>query len=211
MKNADLDRYSAGDRSPKGDFSLLILGRCALRLYCAMIHRLAFMTLGILKQPVGHPDVQGFIDRLTDVYAAAETSPGFVARSIRDVKTWEHSWGPVVRPTCTPPDLPRERYAMTLSLWESLEAVVAYSYRGLHNEALAKRADWFVRGSWPAYVAWWVPEHHVPRWSEGTARIDHLHAHGSTAHAFTFKEPFNADNVRVTLDRSRMPQAARLV
>jgi len=139
------------------------------------MNRIAFMTLGVLKQPVGHPEVQGFVDRLEANYAAAEGSAGFFARSIRDINTWEHSWGPVIRPRCTPQDLPLERYAMTLSLWENLEAVAAYAYHGVHAEALARRADWFVRGSWPAYVAWWVPVDHVPRWNEGTDRIDHLH------------------------------------
>jgi hypothetical protein len=173
------------------------------------MRRIAFMTLGVLKQPVGHPEVQGFVDRLAANYAAAEGSAGFFARSIRDVKTWEHSWGPVIRPQCTPQDLPLERYAMTLSLWETLEAVGAYAYHGIHAEALARRADWFVRGSWPAYVAWWVPVDHVPRWNEGTDRIDHLHTHGPTAYAFNFREPFDGDGARLTLDRTQMKPPAR--
>jgi len=98
---------------------------------------------------------------------------------------------------------------MTLSLWESLEAVAAYSYDGLHTEALARRADWFQRGSWPSYVAWWVPEHHVPRRTEGTERIDHLYTHGATPYAFSFREAFDAEAARVALDRSRMAQWAR--
>ncbi len=173
------------------------------------MNRIAFMTLGVLKQPVGHPEVQGFMDRLAANYAAAESSAGFFARSIRDVNTWEHSWGPVIRPRCTPQDLPLERYAMTLSLWENLEAVAAYAYHGVHAEALARRADWFVRGSWPAYVAWWVPVDHVPRWNEGTDRIDHLHSRGPTAYAFNFREPFDANGAKARLDRMRMAQLAR--
>lgn len=91
-----------------------------------MSPRVAFMTLGVLKKPVGHSEVQGFVDRLASVYAAADGSVGFFARSVRDIKTWEHSWGPVVRPRCAPPDLALDQLAMTLSLWNSLETVAAY-------------------------------------------------------------------------------------
>ncbi len=96
---------------------------------------------------------------------------------------------------------------MTLSLWDSLEAVAAYSYSGLHAEALARREEWFLKGPWPSYVAGWVAEDHRPRWSEGTERLDHLHAHGSTPRAFAFREPFNAQGARVLLDRAKVATA----
>jgi uncharacterized protein DUF3291 len=172
-----------------------------------MSPRLAFMTLGVLKKPVGHAEVQGFVDRLASVYAAADGSIGFFARSVRDVKTWEHSWGPVVRPRCTPPELALDQLAMTLSLWNSLEAVAAYSYSGLHAEALARREEWFLKGPWPSYVAWWVSEDHRPRWSEGTDRLDHLHTQGSSPQAFHFREPFDAHGQRVKLDPSKVAAA----
>ena len=43
------------------------------------------MTVGILREPVGHAQVQGFVDRVPAVYEAADSSDGFHARSIRDV------------------------------------------------------------------------------------------------------------------------------
>src|SRR2546425_12803677 len=65
-----------------------------------MPFKLAFMTVGILREAVGHAQVQGFVDRIPDVYAAADSSDGFHDRSIRDVGTWLHSWGPVELPGC---------------------------------------------------------------------------------------------------------------
>jgi heme-degrading monooxygenase HmoA len=174
-----------------------------------MADRVAFMTLGVLKKPVGQAEVQGFIDRLASVYTAADGSTGFFERSVRDVKTWEHSWGPVVRPACAPAELPLEQLAMTLSLWESLEAVAAYSYSGLHAEALARREEWFLKGPWPSYVAWWVAGDHRPRWTEGTERLDHLHTQGSTPKAFSFREPFDAQGARAVLDRAKVARAKR--
>jgi hypothetical protein len=49
------------------------------------------MTRGVLEKPVGDDVVKGFVDRLPSVYAESEGSAGFLARSVRDVKTWENS------------------------------------------------------------------------------------------------------------------------
>lgn len=153
--------------------------------------RIAFFTLGVLKAPVGDLVVQGFVDRIADVYAAADGSEGFFDRSVRDVQTWEHSWGPVIVPTCLPSGLPLNQLAMTLSLWRDLESVAAFAYHGVHREALSHRGDWFESGSWPSYVAWWVDGQHRPAWSEAVERADHLHVHGPTPTAFSFRKPFD--------------------
>src|SRR5215469_1885732 len=75
-----------------------------------MPHKLAFMTVGILREPVGHEQVQGFIDRVPSVYQSADESDGFHARSIRDMGTYLHSWGEVKLPECYP-QMPNERIA----------------------------------------------------------------------------------------------------
>lgn len=165
-------------------------------------NRIAFFTLGVLKAPVGNEVVQGFVDRLGPVYAAAEGSAGFFARSIRNVQTWEHSWGPVLAPTCVPAHLGLNQLAMTLSLWRDLESVAAFSYRGAHAESLSKRGDWFERGPWPSFVAWWVDEQHQPTWAEAVARVDQLHAQGPTPSAFNFRQPFAVAGQPVKLDRA---------
>lgn len=156
-----------------------------------MESRLAFFTFGVMHAPVGTDVVQGFVDRIADVYAAADGSAGFFARSIRDVHTWEHSWGPMRLPQCAPPDLPMTQFAMTLSLWRDLESVAAFAYHGVHREALSHRAEWFRTGAWPAYAAWWVDGAHRPDWQEAIERIDRLHTQGASAHAFTFRQPFD--------------------
>jgi len=165
--------------------------------------RIAFFTLGVLKAPVGDSAVQGFVDRIGDVYAAAEGSAGFFDRSVRDLQTWEHSWGPVVAPRCVPRELPLTRLAMTLTLWRDLESVAAFAYHGVHREALSKRGDWFDGGTWPAYVAWWVDGRHQPDWTEAVDRIDHLHDHGPTPVAFSFRQPFDTTGVPVRMQARR--------
>jgi len=89
--------------------------------------------------------------------------------------------GAVIAPKCVPDGLTLDQLAMTLSLWRDLESVAAFSYRGIHGDALSKRAEWFMKGPWPSYVAWWVDEHHQPTWREAVDRIDQLHVYGSTS------------------------------
>jgi hypothetical protein len=167
--------------------------------------RIAFFTLGVLKAPVGDPIVQGFVDRVGDVYAVADGSAGFFDRSVRDVQTWEHSWGPLVVPTCAPDGIGLNQLAMTLSLWRDLESVAAFAYHGIHREALSRRLDWFTSGPWPSYVAWWVDGAHKPDWPEAVERIDHLHAHGPTPTAFSFRKPFDAMGAPARMKAARPP------
>jgi Domain of unknown function (DUF3291) len=174
-----------------------------------MSAKLAFMTVGILRAPVGDAQVQGFVDRVPQVYAAADKSDGFHARSIRDVGTWLHSWGEVELPACYPtPPGGEPQMAMTLSLWADLESVAAFSYHGAHGEALKSRRDWFEKSAAPVYVAWWVDAEHQVDWKEGNARLEHLHSHGASAFAFDFKKPFDAAGMACLLDRGAVKAKA---
>jgi len=80
----------------------------------------------------------------------------------------------------------------TLSVWRDIESVRAYVYSGGHLEALRKRADWMVKTVYPQYVLWRRPGADTPLYAEGVARLEHLHAHGPTANAFTFVQRFKA-------------------
>lgn len=169
-----------------------------------MPHKLAFMTLGILRQPFGHADVQGFVDRVPGVYSAMDTCDGFHARSIRDLNTYLHSWGDTTLPDWYPrPDgTVQNQVAVTLSLWADLESVAAFSYHGAHGEALAKRGEWFDRGEVPLYVAWWVDGDHAITFPEGYERIESLYRNGSTPFAFNFAKPFDVEGKSCALDRA---------
>lgn len=169
-----------------------------------MSSRLAFFTIGVLKEPVGAAAVQGFMDRVAAVYAQADGSAGFFARSVRNLESWEHSWGPIMMPACVPAGLSLWQVPMTLSLWRDLESVVGFSYGGNHGEALSNRSEWFLRGPWPGFVAWWVGADHQPSWPEAVERIDRLNAEGPTPFAFNFRQPFDAEGNRTKLKRPQM-------
>ena len=156
------------------------------------VPRVAFTTFAILRAPPGDAQVQGFFDRLPDNFGAADRFEGFVARSIRDPVTLEHSWGKMVRPRFFDP-ASHDGTVATLSLWRSIESVYAFAYSGVHGEALRHRLEWFVRPEWPSYAAWWVADDHVPDWHEASERLEHLHDHGPSPQAFDFRHAFGPD------------------
>ena len=76
----------------------------------------------------------------------------------------------------------------SLSVWKDIESLMAFAYSGVHADALKHARNWNVKPSWPPLVLWWVDGRHIPDWSEGVERLEHLHDNGATARAFTFKE-----------------------
>ena len=164
------------------------------------MHKLAFYTVGLMHEDVSSERSKGFVDRAPGVYAVADKSDGFDSRSIRDYNTWLHSWGAIITPVCYACAGDDKRLATTLSLWQDLESVAAFAYHGPHAEALTKRRDWFPDRQLPVYVAWWIPADASITWPEGAGRLDRLHTHGSTPHAFTFSKPFDPRGNPVRLD-----------
>ncbi|MFN8633012.1 MAG: DUF3291 domain-containing protein [Chloroflexota bacterium] len=147
--------------------------------------RVAFYTFGILREERGHPQVQGFFDRIDTVFAAAESSTGFIATYRNQINS--ATFGPRFFVPGT-----HVRAPQTLSLWADLDSVFAFAYRGPHGESLRVRKDWFVPPAWPTYAIWWVSDDEQPSWDDAPKRLEHLHDHGPTPHAFSFKTPFDA-------------------
>jgi hypothetical protein len=174
-----------------------------------MAKRLAFMTIGILKEPFGHPVVQGFIDRLGGVYEAAESTEGFIDRSRRDMESFTHSWGSTGFPECYAHIEDPKRLAFTLSLWDDLESVAAFAYHGPHGEAMTLRKNWFVQNDLPEQVAWWVEDdtERLDR-NEAVSRLDALHKNGASPFAFNLKSPFDADGNPCKLDTAKVKAKA---
>lgn len=163
-----------------------------------MAKRLAFMTYGRLVETFGHPDVQGFWDRVPHVFGAADNSPGFLCRADRERGTQNSSWGEVVTPKCWGGENTPTTVA-TLSVWEDIESVAAFAYHGHHGEAMTKRKEWFVHEGLPEHVAWWTDADTV-RWSEAADRMDQLFEQGSSAQAFSIRDPFDEHGCPYKLD-----------
>jgi hypothetical protein len=169
------------------------------------VARLAFYTFAILKQPWGHPEVQGFIDAVPGVFGELAGAEGFITRAERpDLKQsyFGQHYGAfggfaVPRFYTHGTSLKDLRLAVTLSLWTDIAAVRRYSYGGPHKEALAQRTRWFVKPQYPSFAMWWVDDDDVPTWQEAADRLEHLHDHGPTPQVFKFSTAFAPDGNRI--------------
>ena len=123
----------------------------------------------------------GFMNRLAEINALADRSPGFVWR----LQTAEGD-ATSLRPWQDPMMLLND------SVWESVEALKAFSYTTAHAELLQQRTDWFERPTARHSALCWIPAGHVPTVEEAIARLDFLREHGPTAIAFTFADSFPA-------------------
>ncbi len=96
----------------------------------------------------------------------------------------------------------RSEDAVNQGFHDRNDPVLAFTYGGLHREALAKGRDWFRKGDWPPLVLWWTQTQ--PDWAEGVRRYDHLCAQGPSARAFGFGQAYDATGVAYVLDRARV-------
>ncbi|HEX8844554.1 MAG TPA: DUF3291 domain-containing protein [Pyrinomonadaceae bacterium] len=140
---------------------------------------LAQLNVARLKAPLDDPTMHGFVSQLESIYAVAESAEGFVWRLKPDDGS---AFG--MRAGSD------SRLVVTMSVWESLEALHAYVYLSAHKEPLRNRAEWFEKADGPSVVLWWIPRDTLPRVEQGMARLKYLARRGPTAFAFTFKDSF---------------------
>jgi heme-degrading monooxygenase HmoA len=163
--------------------------------------RIAFMTMGILQASTSVPLVQGYLSRIEANFNAAEGSRGYIDHSRYLPELDDYDWGGLQIPVMFQSNELKDRRLMTLSLWRDLESVMAFAYTGLHAEALRYRREWFIRGVFPNYVAWWVGDNETPTWREACKRYENLYYNGSTTEAFDFRQPFCSDGKAVRVER----------
>ena len=177
--------------------------------------KVVLYTFAIFKEPNQHEQNDGFHARNPFVYTSAENAKGFVDPSGNSWKR-DHATRNSDRGTreVSPRFFPGENHrdtAATLSVWEDVESIYAFTYHGFHAEVLSNRDEWFVEGEWPAYVAWWTRDDVYPTRAEGAKRLEHLHDHGPTAYAFNFKAPFDADGNPLRMDRDKIQERSQIV
>ena len=134
-----------------------------------------------MRAPLDDPLMAGFAERLEPLNALADASPGFVWR----LQTEEGD--------ATEIDVFGDELVLfNMSVWESIEALESYVYKSNHVNAVQKRAEWFERPTKSPLVLWWIEAGQIPTIEEGKARLEQLWADGPTAHAFTFRQRFDA-------------------
>ncbi len=138
---------------------------------------LAQFNVGTLLHPQDDPRSAGFMDALDEVNTAGERSPGFVWRYQDEsgAATDTHLWDDPLA-------------IINLTVWESIEDLRAFAYRGIHLDYFRRRLEWFHPHEEPSHVMWWIPAGTLPTPEDGKARLEHLIAHGPSPAAFGFRE-----------------------
>lgn len=133
---------------------------------------LAQLNIATLRQPIDHPDTADFTNALDGINGLAEASPGFVWRLVgaegnaTDIILFDN---PLT--------------IINLTVWESVEALKAFAYRGAHAGFVKRRGEWFEPGS-TRTALWWIPAGTVPTTHDAINRLTHLETHGSSDTAF---------------------------
>ena len=146
-------------------------------------YHIAQVNIGRIRAELDDPIMAGFVDRLEEINALADASPGFVWR----LQTNEGN-ATYFRP------FGDERTLLNMSLWRDIESLRHYVYQTAHREVLRQRHAWFEKFEGSYMALWWVPIGHIPGIDEAKRRIAHLDAHGPTQFAFTFKSVFEPDD-----------------
>ena len=148
------------------------------------MYELAQANVAYMLTAEDDPRIADYMARLDEINQLADAAPGFVWRYLTD------SRDPSQREFADP------RVLFNMSVWTSVDALHAYTYRTAHAEVYAARKKWFadekavVGGH--ALAMWWVPIGTRPSVAEAKVRLDKITAEGPSADAFTFKQRYAA-------------------
>ena len=145
-------------------------------------YHLAQANVAYAIAPHDDPRLADYMARLDEINQLADASPGFVWRYLtdsRDAHQREFS----------------DPYVLfNMSVWESIDALHAYTYRTMHAEVYAARKKWFVDEKavvgGHALAMWWIPAGELPTVADAKARLALIAADGPSEKAFTFKKRF---------------------
>lgn len=140
---------------------------------------LAQVNVAGMKESLESPLMQGFVDRLDEINALAESSDGFI---------WRLKDDEGAATTITIFNDPM--LLINMSIWESIDALWNFTYKTAHVAVFRDRKQWFNAMEMPHLALWWVESGVEPTVSDAEARLRHLESHGPTKFAFTFKQRF---------------------
>ncbi len=138
-------------------------------------YHLAQFNVARMRHALDHPEMQGFVEELDRINQLADVSPGFVWR-LRDDTDNSTEMRPMGKTTL-----------INMSLWESVEALHAYSYKSDHGIVFAARKSWFEPAATRDLVLWWHPAGSIPTVEEAIVRLEQIRLFGPCEGAFDFK------------------------
>lgn len=166
-------------------------------------HHLAVYNFGVHTASYLAASVQGFALREPLNFEAATRAVGFVGRSGYAGEPGPESWGEQVFPRFLE-EAGRTSGVSSLSLWQDIESLMAFTYSGVHADALKHARHWNERHAWPPLVLFWMDAGQLPTWKEAVERFELLTDRGPTPQAFSFKSAFTSEGVPYAVDRERV-------
>jgi len=145
-------------------------------------HHLAQINIAQAKDGMESSTMQGFVNRLDEINALADQSPGFVWRLQTDdgdatsIQVYDN---PLI--------------IVNMSVWDNIASLKHFVYKTVHVELIKDRDAWFDKMPEMHQALWWVPAGHVPSVQEGQEKLKLLQEHGATKKAFTFARFFDFD------------------
>jgi hypothetical protein len=142
-------------------------------------YQLAQVNIALPVEPVTSARLAEFMALLEPVNALADAAPGFVWRlqTADGDATSIRAFGD-------------DALIVNMSVWESVDALADFVFRGFHAEVMRRRREWFAAQREPYTVAWWVVEGVRPSIADAEERLGSLREHGPTPHAFTLRRAF---------------------
>lgn len=153
-------------------------------------YQLAQCNIARLRAPLDSPLLADFVAALEPINQLADQAPGFAWR----LQT-EDGNATAIRA------FDDDMLIVNMSVWESVEALAAFTYSTAHRDVMRRRRQWFERLAEAYLVLWWIPAGTLPTVSDAKARLEKLRRDGPSCEAFTFRFPFPAPDAIVASDQ----------
>jgi hypothetical protein len=142
---------------------------------------LAQLNIAQAKDHMESETMKDFVANTERINSLAEAHPGFIWRLVSeegdddsyDMVLWDSPF-----------------IITNMSVWKDRDSLFDYVYNSAHVEILKRKKEWFRKISKMHLVLWYVREGHIPTITEAKDRLEHLHKHGESEYAFTFKSKF---------------------
>lgn len=148
-----------------------------------MSYHFAQVNIAKALYSLDDPRMADFVNNTARINALAEDSPGFIWR-------WIEGPSNEIYEVFGDPAL-----IVNMSLWESRESLMSFTYHTAHVDIYKRRNEWFSKLKDSHMVCWYTKNSSISL-LEAKKRLDHLNAKGESAYAFSFRSNFTLEEAK---------------
>lgn len=152
-----------------------------------MTYHIAQINIAQMLAPIDSDIMAGFVARLDEINGLAEQAEGFIWRLKGDDDN-----ATAIR------IFDNDMLIINLTVWETIEALHAFTYKTAHSELIKQKKDWFSALGKPHMALWWVKAGEIPRTEDAKVRLEYQQEHGATPYSFTFAKRFTVEAMLAT-------------